>query len=208
MLRRVATEFVIAQADSKHREDPVAWLVHACKCVARCIVRCFTGDHSKCEQWSRVCTAHTTVDYTPRHLPNGQVVSMTSNDKSVVFFTPYWRVNWARKSCVTISQLTLAKANGSLLIKVIWKALPVRATTLQRQPVGTSSTARALAWMLFELHKLPVQDSRHQLYRARFASARSTPRVGLATLKSSREWSNKKKDQHQHNTARTHTPTC
>ena len=82
--RRVATEFVLAQADSKHQEA-VAWLVHACKCVARCIVRCFTGDHSKCEQWSRVCTAHTTVDYMPRHLPNGQVASMTSNDK-VLFF--------------------------------------------------------------------------------------------------------------------------
>lgn len=81
--RRAVTEFAYAQHAKRDIPDGqrTAWLVKTCRRAAKCIVRCFTGDHSKCSSWSRMCTAHERDKYVPNHLPNGEYLNMSARDK-------------------------------------------------------------------------------------------------------------------------------
>ena len=49
------------------------------------IVLCFNGNHTHCDAWSNVCSAGDTPDYVPTHLPNGEYVHMTKQDKELMY---------------------------------------------------------------------------------------------------------------------------
>ncbi len=87
--RRSAAEFALAQTEAVSLERPDAernaWLVRACRRVAKVIVLCFTGDHSRCDTWSRLCRAKGLSDYVPRHLPNNSYLCMSDRDKVLLF---------------------------------------------------------------------------------------------------------------------------
>ena len=87
-LRRSATEWALIHDAGTSMvwstdEDRIQWLIRECDLIAKGIVRCFMGDHSKCPHWSQVCTHNNSEsDYTPRHLPNAEYLRLTAEDQA------------------------------------------------------------------------------------------------------------------------------
>lgn len=87
--RRSVAEFARAHEECTAAHTDDANFLHAlttmCRRAAKAIVLCFTGDHSKCTKWSRVCQAADNEYYVPTHLPNGEYLPLTKNDKKLVY---------------------------------------------------------------------------------------------------------------------------